>query len=117
MLSTRGIRAGRAFVELFADDSKLVRGLRRAEKKLKAFGDRIRNLGLKIADLGAAMLTSMLGAAKEPGQMHVVNIRPRQPLDVAFDAEINAVKPSLNTGTGNEARRTRRAPIRRRAER
>ena len=28
--STQGIRAGRAFVELFADDSKLVRGLRRA---------------------------------------------------------------------------------------
>ena len=41
----RGIRAGRAFVELFADDSKLVRGLRRAEKKLHG-------LGLKIAGLG-----------------------------------------------------------------
>jgi transposase InsO family protein len=32
MASAKGIRAGRAFVELFADDSKLVRGLRRAEK-------------------------------------------------------------------------------------
>ncbi len=32
------IRAGRAFVELFADDSKLVRGLRAAERKIKAFG-------------------------------------------------------------------------------
>jgi hypothetical protein len=31
------IRAGRAFVELFADDSKLVRGLRRASAKPKAF--------------------------------------------------------------------------------
>ena len=31
-------RAGRAFVELFAGDSKLVRGLRRVEKKLKGFG-------------------------------------------------------------------------------
>ena len=39
MPSARGIRAGRAFVELFADDSKLVRGLRRAEKRLKAFGE------------------------------------------------------------------------------
>jgi len=29
--SARGIRAAGAFVELFADDSKLVRGLRRAE--------------------------------------------------------------------------------------
>ena len=51
MPSSKGIRAGRAFVELFAGDSKLVRGLRRAEKRLKAFGDRICNMGLKIAGL------------------------------------------------------------------
>ncbi len=62
--SSRGIRAGRAFVELFADDSKLVRGLRRAEKKIKAFGSSIRNMGLKMAGLGAAMLAPLLGAAK-----------------------------------------------------
>ena len=53
MASTQGIRAGRAFVELFADDSKLVRGLRRAEKRLKAFGDRIGRLGRRLARLGA----------------------------------------------------------------
>ena len=52
MATTSGIRAGRAFVELFADDSKLVRGLRRAERKLRAFGDSVRNLGLKMAALG-----------------------------------------------------------------
>ncbi|MBN2581478.1 MAG: phage tail tape measure protein [Planctomycetes bacterium] len=56
MANSTAIRAGRAFVELFADDSKLVRGLRRAEKKLKAFGDSVRNLGLKMAGIGAAML-------------------------------------------------------------
>ena len=39
--STGAIRAGRAFVELFADDSKLVRGLRRASAKLKAFAQRL----------------------------------------------------------------------------
>ena len=64
MPSTRGIRAGRAFVELFADDSKLVRGLRRAKKKLKAFGDSIRNFGLKLAGLGAAMLAPLAASAK-----------------------------------------------------
>ena len=62
--STKGIRAGRAFVELFADDSKLVRGLRRAEKKLKAFGQSVRNLGLKMATLGAGILAPLVGAAK-----------------------------------------------------
>ena len=45
MASTKGIRAGRAFVELFADSRQLVRGLRAAERKLKAFGANIRNMG------------------------------------------------------------------------
>ena len=54
--STRGIRAGRAFVELFADNRQLVRGLRAASKKLKAFGDGVRNLGLKTAAMGEAVL-------------------------------------------------------------
>ena len=34
MATAQGIRAGRAFVELFADDSKLVRGLKSDQKKL-----------------------------------------------------------------------------------
>jgi len=55
MPSAKGIRAGRAFVELFADDSKLVRGLRRAERRLKAFGKHISALGRKLAGLGAAL--------------------------------------------------------------
>jgi len=64
MASPQGIRAGRAFVELFADDSKLVRGLRAAEKKLKAFGQGIRNLGLKVLGLGAAILAPLAASAK-----------------------------------------------------
>jgi hypothetical protein len=62
--STRGIRAGRAFVELFADDSKLVRGLRRAERKLRAFGAAIRNFGLKMVGIGSAMLAPLAASAK-----------------------------------------------------
>ena len=58
------IRAGRAFVELFADDSKLVRGLRRASAKLKAFGESVRNMGLKLAGLGAAVATPLLASTK-----------------------------------------------------
>ena len=58
------IRAGRAFVELFADDSKLVRGLKRASAKLKAFGESVRNMGLKIAGLGTAIATPLLASTK-----------------------------------------------------
>lgn len=59
MASAQGIRAGRAFVELFADDSKLVRGLRRAEKKLKAFGDVERWIGRPIRVLRSQRFTDI----------------------------------------------------------
>jgi hypothetical protein len=53
-ISSGSIRAGRAFVELFADDSKLVRGLHSAEKKPKAFGTATREIGTKMMAAGAA---------------------------------------------------------------
>lgn len=68
MATTQGIRAGRAFVELFADDTKLVRGLRQAEHKLKAFGSGVRNLGLKTAAVGSAMLAPLAASAKTFGR-------------------------------------------------
>jgi len=81
--STQGIRAGRAFVELFADDSKLVRGLRRAEKKLRAFGDSVRTLGLKMAALGSAFAAPMIASGKSFGdfenQMKMVSTMLDEP--------------------------------------
>jgi len=55
MPSGRAIRAGRAFVELFADNTKLVRGLRAARAKIRAFGQRLQNIGTRIAATTAAM--------------------------------------------------------------
>ena len=109
MPSARGIRAGRAFVELFADDSKLVRGLRRAEKRLKAFGDRIRNFGLKIAGLGTAMLTPMLGAAKAFSSMgdQVAKMAKRTGLSVEALSELRFVASHCEKGGGEF--RTRRS--------
>jgi len=52
--SAHEIRAGRAFVELFADDRRLVRGLKRARARLKAFGASVRATGRQLAGLGAA---------------------------------------------------------------
>jgi len=106
MPSSQGIRAGRAFVELFADDSKLVRGLRRAEKRLKAFGDRIRNLGLKIAGLGTVMLAPMLGAAKAFGSMgdQVAKMAKRTGFGVEALSELTFV--ASQTGTSLEAMET-----------
>jgi hypothetical protein len=64
MANTGAIRAGRAFVELFADNTHLVRGLRAAERKLRAFGDSIRTMGFKMMSIGAAMLAPLASSAK-----------------------------------------------------
>ncbi len=63
MASSKGIRAGKAFVELGVDD-KIAKGLRAAEKRLKAFGAGVRSLGTQLAALGGAVITPLLGAAK-----------------------------------------------------
>lgn len=60
MASSRGIRAGRAFVELFADDTKLVRGLKAAERRLKAFGASVQSIGTKMFALGSAVVAPLL---------------------------------------------------------
>ncbi len=64
MPSAQAIRAGAAYVELYTKDSRLVRGLARASKRLQAFGASVRAMGLRIAAAGTAMLAPMLGAAK-----------------------------------------------------
>jgi len=69
MAKSGAIRAGRAFVELFADDSKLVRGLKAAQAKLKAFGASVRALGTKMMGLGAAVAAPLAGATKVFAQM------------------------------------------------
>jgi len=100
------IRAGRAFVELFADDKKLVRGLRRAQKRIKAFGQSIRNLGLKMAGLGTAMLAPLLGAAKAFSFMgdQVAKMAKRTGLSVEALSELKFV--ASQTGTSIEALET-----------
>lgn len=57
-----GIRAGRAFVELFADDKKLVRGLKAAQKRLQAFGASIRAIGARMFAAGASIAAPLTGA-------------------------------------------------------
>ncbi|MEL7499034.1 MAG: phage tail tape measure protein [Planctomycetota bacterium] len=64
MPSATAIRAGAAYIELYTHDSRLVRGLARASKRLKAFGASVSTMGFKIAAAGTAMMAPLLGAAK-----------------------------------------------------
>ena len=69
MSTSQSIRAGRAFVELFADDTKLVRGLRAAEKRLKAFGASVQSIGTKVFGLGAAAIAPLLATTNVFSEM------------------------------------------------
>lgn len=60
MPASSAIRAGRAFVELFADDSKLVRGLRQAQRKLQSFATSVRAMGTRLF-AATATITAPLG--------------------------------------------------------
>jgi len=64
MASPRGIRAGKAFVELSADNSKLIRGLKRANARIKAFGANVRKVGASLVKVGAMMGGGLLAATK-----------------------------------------------------
>ena len=64
MMSTQAIRAGRAFVELFADDAQLRKGLKGASDRLKAFGGVVRNIGLAFTAMGVGITAPLMAAAK-----------------------------------------------------
>ncbi len=53
-MNAGAIRAGRAFVELSADNTKFMRALRNAENQLKQFGSRIKEIGRGMMSLGLA---------------------------------------------------------------
>lgn len=62
--SASDIRAGRAFVELFADDSALQRGLKAAQRRLQAFGAAVQSIGRKFMGIGGMIVSPLVGAAK-----------------------------------------------------
>ena len=59
------IRAGRAFVELFADDTKLTRALTAAAGRLKQFGLSTAKVGAGVGGMGAAALAPITASFKE----------------------------------------------------
>ena len=62
--SGNAIRAGRAFVELFADNTPLVRGLRTAKTHLTKFGNEVKDIGLQVFSGGMSGVSALAGAAK-----------------------------------------------------
>ena len=51
--NSRNIRAGAAYIELTTQDSKLVRGLDKAQKRVKAFGKSVGEIGKRLTAVSA----------------------------------------------------------------
>lgn len=64
MSKASAIRAGEAYVEMYADGTRLEAGLKRAQARLKAFGQSLRQAGATMALAGGAMLTPFVHAMK-----------------------------------------------------
>lgn len=64
MPSAQGVRAGKAYVEVGIQNSALMKGLKDAERKLKAFGSGIAAVGTKFAAIGAAGVTTLFFTSK-----------------------------------------------------
>ncbi len=98
-MSTQGIKAGKAFVEIFADDTKLSRDLRRISTRLKTFGTSVQAIGLKIMAVSAAMLAPMAGALKHFSSFgdQVAKMAKRTGLSVETLSELRFV--ASQTGT------------------
>ncbi len=78
MPASNAIRAGRAFVELFAEDSKLRRGLARAQAMVRKFGQSIRakgvftlQVGLGVTGLAGGLIKALAGPASELEEIQI----------------------------------------------
>ena len=69
MRSGGAIRAGGAFVELFAADSNLVRGLKRAQRRLQTFGASVRAIGARMFAAGSLVAGPLSLAVKAASDM------------------------------------------------
>lgn len=68
-MSATAIRAGRAFVEVFADDSKLDKVLAKAQRKLEAWGSGVAAAGGALVGMGAGLAAPFIAATKVWSEM------------------------------------------------
>ncbi|MFO0880741.1 MAG: phage tail tape measure protein [Gemmataceae bacterium] len=64
MSSALAIRAGQAFVEVFANTNKLAAGLRQAQTQVQAFASKAQSIGMAMARVGMAGVSPLAAATK-----------------------------------------------------
>lgn len=65
MASASSVKAGRAYVEITMDDSKLVQGMKRAQAKLQSFSTSVTAIGTKLMMIGTAAAAPFAFATKQ----------------------------------------------------
>jgi hypothetical protein len=106
MASARNIRAGAAYIELFVNDSRLVRGLQSASKKLKAFGEAITGWGEKLAAIGTAVAAPLIASAKVFAEMGDQMAKMSQRTGISVEALSELAYAAQVSGTDIETLET-----------
>lgn len=100
MATAAGVRAGRAFVELSADSSKLNQALRSAQKRLQSFGRGAAQMGAGIAAAGAAIVGPLMqitsGFVSSGDKLNKMALRTGVAVEALSELEFAAEQ----TGTG-----------------
>jgi len=101
-----GVRAGRAFVEISADDALLARGLASAQAKLAAFGRSVTSVGTDMLALSGSMLTPIIAGSKVfagfQQQMAMVGTLMTKPQEVMERFGYSVADMSMKFGEGTE---------------
>lgn len=96
-MSTQGIRAGRAFVELFADGRPLNAALTAAAQRLRQFGSQVRAAGIAMSLAGAALMAPFAASIKayidaaRDGKLAGADLAKAVDLQTAINGTKNAI--------------------------
>lgn len=101
-MSSGDIKAGGAYVELFANDSKLSAGLKAAGEKLKAFGSQVAVIGAGIAAAGTAILAPILQSARvfadTGSQLNDMSVRTGMSVEALSELRYAAAQTGASLG-------------------
>ena len=64
MAGRRDIQAGKAYVSMYVRNKGLIRGLRKAQARLRAFGSGVNAIGIKMLAMGGAMAIPFVYATR-----------------------------------------------------
>ena len=103
MPGKRDIQAGRAYVEMYVKNSKLIRGLRDVQKRLASFGSGLQSIGIKALGAGAGIATAFIPAITAASNLQEVMNK----FDVVFGENRDAVKAWSDDFAGEMGRSKR----------